>query len=155
MTHNVPLAKNRHQGIDDAVYLDRAIDAYKEYFSGLFTGSWPEAYDKHQADQTQIDLVAGELDAPEGAVILVTDYDNGLDDAHYLNWAVEVYHTAFSEDFRAAWPGADEAPIAFVQGTTVEGDPGDELPDIDISLPDPPKPTQLPANQAPPKPTQY
>lgn len=158
----VPLAKDHTNNIDDAHYLNLAVAAYTQYFSGMFTGTWPEAFARYRSDQTTINLVAGEIDAPEGAVILVRDYDAGLDDGHYLNWAVDVVKGQLSGVFTDAWPEAwdaltnNQTPIDLVEGETVDAPPT-QLPAIklDIDRLEPPKPTQLPADQAPPKPTQY
>lgn len=172
----VRLAKNRDEGIDDAVRFDQAIDAYKAYFSEAFLDTWPDAYDRYQAHPSDrgIELVAGEEADEGGAVTLIRDYDNGKDDGHYLGFAVDVYKDRFSAQFNAMWPTAWQAfvdgqeEVVLCQGVVIESaDPDATLPDVDIDLPRPPEPTQLPAdppppeatqlpaNQEPPKPTQY
>jgi len=161
MMSQVPLAKDHERAIDDAHFLNEAVNAYKTYLSGPFTDGWPEAYERYRDTQQAINLVTGEIDAPEGAVTLVRDYEAGLDDAHYLNFAVtEAFDGRMSARFSDAWAEAHQSlqggePIDLIEGATVGDDRPEQLPEIGYDLPDPPKPqpTQLPADQ--PKPEQY
>jgi hypothetical protein len=165
-TMHVALNTNHREGIDDAYVLGKAVEAYKSYLSGAFTDDWPEASEKYLDDDTQITLVSGELDAPADAVVMVRDYEAGIDDLHYIDCGIAVYETSFSESFADAWAVArqdmldSKVPIVFVQGRTITNEESKDiaLPKVDNDIPDPPKPpqaSQLPADDKPPKPTQY
>jgi hypothetical protein len=148
----VPMAKNRDAGIDDAHHLDIAIDAYSSWLGSEFLSTWSEAIDRYFGERIAIRLVPAEVEVEDiWHAVIINRTAEGIDDAHYLDWAITVHQPTFSDGFNKAWPAAyralraNQTPIELVEGDDIQSETGAQLPEYDIILAEPPVPEELPA----------